>query len=262
MAGRRSTTSLLFLVLPCCSIEPFQTNTGVAERSRAAAAAFDHNRLDRLLVAHVGEDGLVDYGALLADREELQAYLESLAAVDPRDLAGEAEQKAYWINAYNAITLAGILRFYPVESVRDLGGFWDNVLTDCGGRVVSLNDIEHGILRPMGDPRIHAAINCASLGCPVLRQGAYTGVNLDAQLDEACRRFLSDTRRNRFDDREKRVYLSRIFDWFGADFGVEPYGGVRGFVRRYCLPREWLAGDFPISFLDYDWSLNDRNRSP
>lgn len=259
MARCVSTSLALFLLFPGCSIEPFRTNPDAPERS---AAEFDHDRFDRLLKEHVGEDGLVDYSGLRADRAELQAYLDSLAGFNPHDSIASTgnDRKAYWINAYNAITLAGILRFYPVDSVRDLAGFWDNVLTNCGGRIVSLNDIEHRILRPMGDPRIHAAITCASMGCPVLRRGAYSGARLDAELDEACREFLADTRRNRFDDREQRAWLSRIFDWFGADFGVEPYGGVRGFVRRYALPREWLAGDFPISFLDYDWSLNDSRR--
>jgi hypothetical protein len=244
----------------CTSITPLQLNALPEDAPRRVAATFDHSRLDRLLQGHVNAHGLVDYGGLLQELQELDACLQSLATVDVGSLASDNERKAYWINAYNAITLAGILRHYPTRSIRDLSGFWQRITANCGGRVVSLDDIEHRILRPLGDPRIHMAINCASRSCPRLWNRAYTGAELDRQLDAAATAFLGDPGRNRFDDGGHRAQLSMIFSWFGGDFDVAPYLGVRGFVRRFAPRLSWIADDFPITFLPYDWSLNEGPR--
>ena len=238
-----------------CSIEPFRTNapggSALLPRTR-----FDHSPLERVLQRFVDGRGRVDYVALKVDRGELDAYLESLGSADVAALQDDAERKAYWINAYNAITLAGILQFYPTGSIRDHPGFWTRILTNCGGRDVSLDEIEHQILRPMGDPRVHMAIVCASKSCPKLARHAYSGEGLDRQLDRASREFLADPFRNRFDDDRRIAYLSRLFSWFEEDFAIGPYNSVRGFLRRYAPPRPWLDGEFTIDYLDYDWSLN------
>lgn len=227
-----------------------------------AAAACDHRSWDELVQRHVGEDGLVDYVGLRRERAALDAYLARLAGVDVQALAGDDERKAYWINAYNAITVAGVLRHYPLRSVRDLAGFWTQTTAVCGGREVSLDQIEHEILRAMGDPRIHMAINCASTSCPLLAREAYTGKDVDQQLDEASARFLGDPSRNHFDRAQQRADLSMIFSWFASDFDVAPYGGVRGFLRRHATTLPWSDDRYELAYKSYDWSLNEGPRSP
>lgn len=254
--------ALLFtgLVLAAgCSIDSVRVNAAPdPSKKPAVQATFDHSRLDGVLRQYVSAEGVVDYAKLSADRSDLDAYLASLAGVDPDKLGSKPEKLAFWINAYNAITLAGILHFYPTASIRDHRGFWDQVITNCGGVDRSLNDIEHRILRNMGEPRIHMAIVCAAQSCPRLRNEAYVAARLDAQLDDQARGFLASRKRNRFDDATKTAQLSKIFDWFAADFDAEPYGGVRGFVRKYAEPREWLGGEFAIDYLAYDWVLNGK----
>jgi hypothetical protein len=144
----------------------------------------------------------------------------------------------------------------PLQSVRDAGAFFQRVKVDVGGKDFSLDDIEHGILRKMGDPRIHMALVCASRSCPKLLPRAYRAADLDAVLDRQARDFLADPSRNRFDAAAKTAHLSSIFKWFGGDFAVAPYGGVRGFVRHYSTDAAALPEDFAIEYLDYDWSLN------
>lgn len=255
---RRLAVTLAAVLAGCGSIAPLQLNSLPTATVVRQAATFDHSILDGLLQRHVDDQGLVDYPGLAHSQAVLESYLESLAMVDPQVLTSEAERKAYWINAYNAITLAGILHHYPTRSIRDLPGFWQNIKTNCGGKLVSLDQIEHQILRPLGDPRVHMAINCASMSCPQLANRAYTGFALDDQLDTAVRAFLSSPQRNRFNDAEHRAHLSMIFSWFETDFEVAPYGSVRGFVRRYAEPRSWLIDDFAMDQMPYDWSLNAR----
>ncbi len=148
-------------------------------------AAFDHGAFDALLGAHVSASG-VDYGGLAGQRAALDAYVGTLPGVE-LDGFGRSEQMAFWINAYNALTLTLILDNYPLASIRDLddGNPWEAHSWTVAGRSVTLNAIEHEILRPMGDPRIHAAVNCASKGCPPLASDAFTGAGLGAQLDVA-----------------------------------------------------------------------------
>ena len=250
---------LAFAFAASCSIEVVETNQKAAELVRNPRV--DHSVFDGLLRRFVSDVGVVDYRAWHGDAEAraaLQGYIRSLAAVDVAALADDAERMALWINAYNAVTVEGILGFWPTASIRDHRGFWTEIKTWVGDRQVSLDDIEHKILRPMGDPRIHVAVNCASQSCPILLDRAYTGTALDSLLDAQSRRFLADDVRNRFDGEARRAELSKIFSWFGEDFDPEPYGGVRGFVRRHGPEehREWLSSEFSIGYLSYDWSLN------
>ncbi|RMG18285.1 MAG: DUF547 domain-containing protein [Planctomycetota bacterium] len=230
----------------------------------AAGGEPDFRAYDRLLRAYVDERGLVDYAAFKRkDEAALRRCVAEFAAVDAAALEGNAK-KAYWINVYNAVTLQAMLEFYPLRSIKDKvshlpGGY--NVWKDYrfGPQKVSLDEIEHKILRPLGDPRIHAAIVCASKGCPPLRNEAFVPERLDAQLDDTVRRWLRDPRRG-LRVEGQRVLLSKIFDWFGEDFAPDVPGRLR-WVARYVdeeTARRLRSGGLEVAFLDWDWSLNAR----
>lgn len=239
-----------------------------AARVVAATVRVDHAAYDALLKRYVA-DGLVDYKAWKAnDVHALKGYLTLLSMVDPKLLADRHERLAFWLNAYNALTIDAILHFYPVKSIKDkvslLFGYnvWDDYPIRIGGLDYSLNDIEHKILRPMGDPRIHFAVVCASRGCPRLRDEAYTADRVDMQLDDNARRFFSSSAGMRIEHADRTVYLSSILKWFGKDFG-ETDAAKLAFVRRFVSAesdREFLTTpNLDISYLPYDWSLNERS---
>ena len=208
----------------------------------------------------------VDYAALRAD-PEWQQLLDGLAvAPQPAVSAAQAERLAYWINAYNMLAIDMVVRNYPVASIRDIGSLlrpvWKRDAGKAGGRVVTLDEIEHAILRPIGDPRMHVAIVCASTSCPSLTREPFRAERLDAQLDAAARAFVANTEKGaRIESGSLRI--SKIFDWFGEDFVAS--GGVLAFVRRHASPDLRAAidrlGPRPqLLFFDYDWSLNGIGR--
>ncbi|MCR9095277.1 MAG: DUF547 domain-containing protein [bacterium] len=248
----------LFLVLNAVS----------APLSNAAGAEVDLDLYDRLLDRHTREvDDVVgtrvDYRAI-AGSAEWKTLSAQLRAERPSRL-GREEQLAFWINAYNVFTIDLIVEHYPVESIRDIGSFlfpvWDQDVAIVEGREVSLGDIEHEILRKMGEPRIHAAIVCASTSCPPLARTAFRAERLDAQLDAAMRRWLASPEKGVAIDRAGRsVRVSAIFDWFEEDF--EAGGGVLATIARHVSTDDatWLRGpgrEARIRHLDYDWTLND-----
>jgi len=238
-----------------------------------AAQAFDHRQWNSLLHKHVvvlqeGRASQVRYEGMARDRAALQAYLDSLSKVGEAEFQGwpKAEQMAFLINAYNAYTVEKILTRYPhIRSIWDFGRFFGNPFKDefftLLGRKASLDAIEHGMLRKRyREPRVHFALNCASIGCPMLREEAYTAGRLERQLEEQAIRFLSDRSRNRYAN--GRLEVSMIFDWFKEDF--EPR---EKYFVRYAAALGFPGGappiEFPLSFLDYGWSLNDfRSSSP
>lgn len=236
--------------------------------SAAQAQRVDHGAFDRLLGEHVDAQGRVDYDAFQR-APEFGRYLELLARTDPAELPAP-ERLALWINAYNAYTIALINRHDERESIRNINrtlgfikgkGPWGEPLARVGGRDYTLDEIEHGIIRErFREPRIHFALVCAARGCPPLRREAYTGARLNAQLDEQARRFLlREPSKNRVEVGERRVYLSRIFDWYGEDFGKSP-AAIGRYLAGFHPPgpaRELLlGGDFRIEHTPYDWSLN------
>lgn len=205
----------------------------------------------------------VDYSAVSRD-PDWHLLLRSLEASQAGALEGR-EKLAFWINAYNILAIEIVARNYPVASIKDVGSLlrpvWKRQAGTIDGSDVTLDGIEHRTLRPLGDPRIHGAIVCASLSCPPLRREPYRAENLDAQLDDNMRRWLADPRKGAVvgpDDRTLRV--SSIFKWFAEDF--EPQGGVPAFLERYG-PEQVRAllheeGErVRLRYLDYDWSLND-----
>jgi hypothetical protein len=220
----------------------------------AAAAEFDHSAWDRVLSRAVNDRGEVDYLSIARDRRDLDRYLDALRAASPDSLPALFPSRnhamAYWINAYNAFVTAGVARRFPLASVRDAGRFFKLKEYNAGGRAVSLDDIEHGILRArFKDSRIHFAIVCASLGCPWLARDPYTGPDLDSQLDRATRAFLDDPRNLAIDPARNQITLSKIFEWYAGDFGGP--AAVLDFIRRY---RD--IGRPRVRYRPYDWRLN------
>lgn len=243
----------------------------------AAPTAYDpsHTAWNRLLSVHVdwnvaGTATTVDYAGFARDSAALRGYLQSLSTVTEAQFRQWplADREAFLINAYNAATIQLILTRYPkLHSIKDLGGLlsspWKQAFVPLLGKTRSLDDIEHGLLRGdpgYGDPRIHFAANCASVGCPALRPEAYLGQRLRTQLEDQTRRFLRDRSRNRLD--AGTLQISKIFDWYGRDFANQ--GGVSAFLARYpdALGLDAGASDrlrrgqLSITYLDYDWSLN------
>ncbi|HEX6530351.1 MAG TPA: DUF547 domain-containing protein [Burkholderiales bacterium] len=232
------------------------------------AQAFDHQAWDSLLKKHVvlregGKASQLDYAGVAAEREPLRAYLSSVSAVKEAEFNAwpKPEQIAFLINAYNAYTVEKVLTRYPdIRSIWDFGKVFGNPFRDeffrlLGARA-SLDGIEHGMLRKRyAERRVHYALNCASVGCPMLREEAYSGADLENQLEEQALRFLSDRARNRY--RDGRLEVSRIFDWYKEDF--EPR---EQYFERYAKALGMPAGARPrLAFLDYDWSLNDSRSS-
>ncbi len=205
----------------------------------------------------------VDYRGL-AESADWKRLVAALAEAQPDAFDGRAERLAFWIDAYNILAIDLVVRHPGIGSIRDIGGWlrpvWDREAGRIGGRPYSLGEIEHEILRPMGEPRIHGAIVCASVSCPPLRREPFAAARLDEQLDEQMRRWLASPEKGLRIDREARVVeLSRVFDWFGGDF--EAAGGALAFASRYApeADRRWLeahASDVRVRHLPYDWSLN------
>ncbi len=219
----------------------------------AKAQGLSHATWDALLQRHVRADGLVDYKGMLRDSTALNTYLQLLSRHVPGEGAPREDRLAYYINLYNAATVKLILENYPVKSIRDLPHPWDREWIPAGGQMLSLGQIEHQVLRKMGDPRIHFAINCASLSCPKLGKRAYTADDIDRQLDTAAREFINDPEKNHING--DKLGLSRLFQWYKKDFTTQ--GSLRAFIRRYS--RTEVAPGAKITFLKYDWSLNDIN---
>lgn len=229
----------------------------------ARADAVDYGAYALLLERHVRRD-LVDYQGLARDLPVLESHLAAMSRVDPGALSGP-EAKAFYINLYNAWTLRLVLTEYPdLEGIKDLGSWlttpWEKPLVRLGAETLTLDQVEHGILRMRWpDARIHFAVNCASRGCPPLRAEPYLGERLDAQLDEATASVLDDSARTRLEG--DVLWVNRIFKWYGEDFPNGPAAFVRGHSRGPLAGRlEELGSRVRVRFLDYDWSLNDLNR--
>ena len=228
----------------------------------------DHSIYGTLLERYVDQEGFVAYRQLKAqDEAKLWLYLNALGEVDPAQLRDRAERLAYWINAYNALTIKGILDFYPTKSIRDhvstIGyNIWKDYKMLVNSTEYSLDDIEHDILRKMGDPRIHFAIVCASVGCPKLLSEPYTSDRLDEQLSRSTRDFFSDPEKFRIDRAAGSVHQSPIMDWYKDDFGKNKSERL-AFIRPFlddADDRAFLdSSGLKVKNLDYDWNLNDQS---
>jgi len=227
---------------------------------QAASATEDQAIWAELLNTYVKHDG-VDYAGFKSEEEKLDQYLKVLELTDLKRLSRD-EQFAYYINAYNAWTIKLILSAYPgIKSIKDLGTFWKSPwkkkFVPMNGELLSLDDIEHHILRPrFKDPRVHFAINCSAVSCPPLRSEPYTGSSLDLQLDQATRSFINDPNSYRLED--DAFYVSRIFKWFAEDFNNDVLGFYLKYAREDLKKKLAEKKDvIQIKYLHYDWSLND-----
>jgi hypothetical protein len=233
--------------------------TAEASLGASTKSGVDHSLFGELLKKYV-TDGHVNYAGIQSEEAKLDQYLDLLKRVDIKSLSRN-EQFAFYANAYNAWTIKLILTKYPdISSIKSLGVFntgpWKKNVVELKGETVSLDHIEHDILRPQfKDPRVHFAINCAAKSCPPLRSEPYTADKLDQQLDDATRAFINDPKSYRLEGRD--LYVSRIFKWFSEDFNDDPLS----FVLQYADPElkkklETTPEKITVKYLDYDWSLN------
>ena len=241
---------------------------------------------DQVLISHVDSRGRVDYASLKGDRRKLDLFVEELRSVD-LDPWNPASRIAFWINVYNALTLRVIINNYPIRSrflaslayprnsIRQIDGVWDEIHFGVAGRDLTLDQIEHSILRKQFDePRIHVALVCAALSCPFLRREAYRGKLLENQLQDQAAQFVRDRSKLRVDTDSGVLYLSSIFNWFGSDFEVRyrvapesfpRHSAALGAVLNFALPflsedeRQYLQTQrFRVKYLSYDWTLNEQ----
>jgi hypothetical protein len=242
----------IFLIFGCQSQVP----------GMAGTTPPNHEPWNQLLKAHISPLGIVDYKGFIRDKTKLEAYLKTISENAPdRKTWSKNEQLAYWINAYNAFTVKLISDNYPVESIRDLGptfkiplinDVWHYKFFKIGGQESSLDEIEHSILRKeFEEPRIHFAINCASVSCAPLLNEAFTASKIDAQLGKVAKTFINDKTRNKI--AANAVEISSLFSWFKGDFTKN--GSVIDFLNKYSSVK--ISPDAKVSYLNYNWNLNE-----
>ena len=261
------------LAAACGAPEPEEIE-GWDSSDESNVERIDHRAWQELLDGYIATDesgvNLIDYEGLASSADgaaRLNDYLEYLQGLDPRDYA-RAEQMAYWINLYNAMTVKVVLDAYPVETIRDIHegvvpytGPWDDVHARVAGEDMTLNHMEHGILRPLWrDERIHYAVNCAAYGCPHLIATAFTAANTEELLEAGARAYVNNLRGVDVVD-EDFIVISSIYDWYAEDFG-DTEESVTAHLRQYA---EGELATFLETFegaieYDYDWSLNEQQR--
>lgn len=213
----------------------------------------DHSQWDMLLKKHVDEDGLVNYVGFKNNRETLNGYLKMLSSEQPDSNWSVQELLAYYINVYNAYTVDLILENYPVNSIKDIRGPWTKGIVPIGKNNLSLGGIENGVLRKMNEPRIHFAINCASISCPNLLNEAYTAAKINEQLNKAARGFINSSKN---DINEDNPQLSSIFDWYQKDFIVDGEENVIAYINQFSSTK--ISNDAMINYQEYNWNLNEQ----
>lgn len=252
---------------------------------------FSHQEFDQVLRQYVNGEGRVDYRSLQAQPRQFERYYQQIATVSPDShpaaFSNQADQLAYWINAYNAAVIKTVLSYYPIKSIEDVKpptplfflpdntGFFLFQKPVFGGVTASLYYVENSVIRErFSEPRIHFALNCASHGCPKLPRYAFTGELLDEQLDSEARKFFAETRNFRIDHGLETIFMSSILDWYQDDF-ISWYqqqypdqdATLINYISLYVAANklEQLQGKalhYPIQFTPYDWSLNDQNANP
>ena len=214
------------------------------------AQKIDHTLWSSFLQKHVTANGNVNYKSIKANEADLNTYLNQFVKISPQESWAKNETLAYWINAYNAFTIKLIIDNYPVNSIKDIKNPWDKKFIPVDGKMISLNFIEHSILRKMNEPRIHFAINCASVSCPKLLNKAYLPETLDSQLDVATTTFISSENNS---IKQDKLALSKIFKWFAEDFKKE--GSLIDFLNNYSKTK--INSNPKIVYFGYNWDLNE-----
>ncbi|QHI37038.1 hypothetical protein IMCC3317_24160 [Kordia antarctica] len=231
------------------------TDTSVSATAETVAVkpktVVNHEAWTALLKKHVTKTGKVNYQGFREDADRLKAYIKSLSKQIPTKSWTKDEKLAYWINAYNAMTVDLILKNYPLESIKNIDNPWKQELWTLEGKEYDLNTIEHKILRKMNEPRMHFAINCASFSCPPLLNKAFTAENMDAQLTHVTKTFLADSKRNTIT--QNKVEISKIFKWFSSDF--KENGSLIDFLNKYSAVK--ISKDADVDYKEYDWTLNE-----
>jgi hypothetical protein len=221
-----------------------------------SVSADDHQLFDQVLRAHVRE-GLVDYAAIQTD-DRFQEYIDYLETADPDSLATRDEKLAFWINAYNALAIKGVVDGLSTGSFLARVRFFSADYS-LAGRQIDLYDLEHEIIIPFGEPRIHFAIVCASASCPKSESEAYRAATLDQQLERNTRAFINNQSKNKFNKTRKTARISMIFDWFAADFEAHSKT-VQQYLAQYVDDRDIATtlrnDEYQIWYFRYDWSLN------
>ncbi|NOZ46854.1 MAG: DUF547 domain-containing protein [Chlorobi bacterium] len=216
-----------------------------------------HQLWNELLTNNVNDRGQVNYEGIINDKSKLETYLSLLSASEPNDSWGKDNLMAFWINTYNAFTIKLIIDNYPLKSITNLNfngkSAWDYPFFSINGKQLTLNRIEHEILRKKyADPRIHFAVNCASLSCPKLLNIAFEAETLNETLDKMVREFINDSFYNKIS--ENRIEISQLFDWYREDFTKQ--GSVIDFLNKYSAIK--INKSSPISYIEYNWNLNNQ----
>jgi hypothetical protein len=233
--------ALIILIVSMCSF------------AYSNAQKLDHSLWNELLQKHVDKQGNVNYKGFLKDRVQLKKYLNQLSDNPPQPNWSRNETLAYYINVYNAFTVELILENYPVKSIKDINRPWGRKFFKLGDTNYSLNNIEHDILRSMDEPRIHFAINCASVSCPKLHNKAFTAAKLEAQLDKLTREFINSSE-NKISENE--LQLSNIFKWYEKDYLINGIQSLAHYVSQYTDVK--INPNAKVTFLDYNWDLNEK----
>jgi hypothetical protein len=212
---------------------------------------FDHSHFNALLKKYVMEDGRVNYAGFKKDKKILEAYLETIRTNNPKTTWSKNDRFAYYMNAYNAMTIDLIIKNHPIKSIKNINNPWEQRYWKIGDTFVSLEEIEHDVLRKMKDPRIHFGINCASFSCPPLMNKAFTAATVDTQLEKLAVQFINDPKRNKITT--DRVEISKIFRWFYEDFTKN--GDLIDFLNTYSKVK--IDKNARVRYMDYNWELNE-----
>ncbi len=250
----------LFACSSCTSVIDLFNKKKNPVLASSNSSPISHELWNDILINHVKDKGRVDYQGIINDKAKLEAYISLLESSHPNKKWSDDEQLAYWINAYNAFTVKLIVDNYPVKSIKDvksgisfINSVWDIKFINIEGKKYDLANIEHGILRKSFDePRIHFAINCASISCPPLLPEAFAAETVNDQLEKATKQFINDEGHNTFKD--GRAELSKIFQWYKGDF-TKKGRKLQEYIAPYLDQK--MSSDFSISYADYDWGLNE-----
>ena len=217
----------------------------------------DHSIFDRLLKEYVSSSGKVNYKGMKTKMDSLDKYLLELRTIAPASDWKRNERKAYYVNAYNAYTLKLVLTKYPVKSVKDISfsgkDLWTVRLANLGGKAYSLGHIENQILRKMGDPRIHFAINCASYSCPRIWNHAYTAANISGRMTKLTKEYINNPKHNIIT--AKKIKISKLFEWYASDF-VKEGQTLIDFLNKYSTIK--ILPGAKVEYLPYNWTLNEQ----